>query len=64
MEGRHWFTSDEVFLNNALQVLWHTISIPDPFWVNDGNGALNAYSEAIGFGATNERLWLSKTELL
>ena len=47
----HDFPIDEMFLDNALQNFGSARVIPDSFGIDDGDGALCADAQAIGFGA-------------
>ena len=46
----------EVFLDDSLEDFRGAGVVPDAFGINEGNRALSAYSEAIGFGPINEGL--------
>lgn len=45
------FATDEVFLDDTLKHGRRTVAIPDAGGIDDGDRALLAYTQAVGFGA-------------
>jgi hypothetical protein len=51
LEVLDWSASNEMFLDDALQILRSTGVIPNSFRVNYSNRPLDAYAQAVSFTA-------------
>ena len=58
------FSSDEILLNDSLEIFRSAGVIPGGFRVNHCDGALGANAEAIGFRAMDQSLGAAKLEFL
>jgi hypothetical protein len=58
------FSSDEVVLNNALEVFRGGGMVPYRFGVDDHDGALDADAEAVGFATMNHRFCGAESKFL
>ena len=61
-KGHNYSPSDEMFLDDTFQNLRRTGVIPNPFGIDDSNGAVYTDPEAVGFGAENQRFRIGEAE--
>src|SRR5688572_30674129 len=61
--GFDGFSFDQMLLDDFFEHFGSAGVIPDAFRVNDGDGAIHAYAQTVGFGAKYERFWTGKLQL-
>jgi hypothetical protein len=57
-------TADQMLLDDALEIRLVTMSVPDSFWVDDGDGAFCADPQAIGFRTKDGVFGVDASEFL
>ena len=54
--------TDQVFLDDALQVFWSAMSVPGAFRVDHADGTLAAHAETVDLGAVHASFYVDQLQ--